>query len=74
MNNMGSTECEQCQTGFQCDRQGITYPVALAGFYVDPNDPKEAFRCDLGVEACPGGDMELFDQLGSYEQPCTTSN
>ena len=74
MNSMGSTECEQCQTGFQCDRQGITYPVALPGYFVDPTDPKEAFRCDLGAEACPGGDMELFDQLGISPQPCTTSN
>eukprot|EP01043_Picozoa_sp_COSAG02_P052261 COSAG02_NODE_5602_length_4195_cov_3.045898_2_plen_785_part_00 len=73
MNSVGSSECEQCQTGFRCDRQGMTYPVALQSYYIDPTDPKEAFQCDLGEDACPGGDMDLFDKLADSQQPCTTA-
>ena len=44
----GQASCEDCPEGFNCGAEGLTYPVAYNGKYVDPTDPKKTSVCTLG--------------------------
>ena len=61
-------QCVPCPAGFQCDKSGLTYPVAPRGFFVSPKDPTEIHKCSMGDPAidpaidpagssCPGGNL-----------------
>jgi hypothetical protein len=64
----GQEECIPCPSGFDCTRQGLTYPVAYAGYYVSPKDPTQYHECTLGdvsigQSSCPGGNVTIAEDL-----------
>lgn len=48
--------CSPCQDGFQCNQLGMTFPVALPGYWVDNRNPHKQLKCHP-PEACPGSTL-----------------
>ena len=73
-NSKGATECDRCLPGYECASQGMTYPIAIKGYWISPTDPTILSVCQWGEDACPGGNRANETTLRNTGNPCTTND
>eukprot|EP01052_Picozoa_sp_SAG31_P047702 SAG31_NODE_9667_length_1244_cov_0.967686_1_plen_182_part_10 len=73
-NSKGAAHCELCLKGFVCNERGMTYPIALPGYWVSPEDPSTLSVCSWGENACPGGTANVTESsMLDKGTPCSTN-
>ena len=59
----GRAQCQTCAAGFNCTREGLTYPVAYEGYYISPKDPHQIHQCTLGMRATNANDRDAVQNF-----------
>jgi hypothetical protein len=75
----GQGSCRPCRDGFDCRSTGMTFPIALPGYWVNNKNPREYYECNP-PKACPGSSLIMsngrpkpWSKVPSAQKKCTNT-